>query len=70
MTYHRFPYADLWGEKQIRSIANLTRQDGKEFMSIVDEGFIRPKITTYPLHWKLTGLLRIFATVQLTAPRF
>jgi len=44
-----FPYADLWGEKQIRSIANLTRQDGKEFMSIVDQDFIRPNITTYPL---------------------
>ena len=44
-----FPYADLWGERMIRSVANLTRQDCRDFMSIVNEDFIRPRITTYPL---------------------
>ena len=44
-----FPYADLWGERRIQSVANLTRQDGKEFMSLASEMQIRPKIKAYPL---------------------
>lgn len=44
-----FPYADLWQERQIRSVANLTRADGSDFMSLVDKISIRPEITTYPL---------------------
>jgi len=44
-----FPYADLWGERRIQSVANLTRQDGREFMSLAGEMHIRPKIKTYPL---------------------
>ncbi len=44
-----FPYADLWGERRIQSVANLTRQDGKEFMSLAGEMQIRPQIKTYAL---------------------
>jgi propanol-preferring alcohol dehydrogenase len=44
-----FPYADLWGERRIQSVANLTRQDGKEFMSLAGEMNIRPQIKTYAL---------------------
>lgn len=44
-----FPYADLWGERQIRSVANLTRQDGHDFMALAAEGFLTPRVTTYPL---------------------
>jgi len=44
-----FPYADLWGERRIQSVANLTRQDGNEFMSLVKQMNIRPKIETYAL---------------------
>ncbi len=29
-----FPYADLWEERQIKSVANLTRQDGEEFLQV------------------------------------
>jgi propanol-preferring alcohol dehydrogenase len=29
-----FPYADLWGERTICSVANLTRRDGEEFLEI------------------------------------
>jgi propanol-preferring alcohol dehydrogenase len=29
-----FPYAQLWGERQIRSVANLTRRDGEEFLAL------------------------------------
>ena len=32
----RFPCADLWGERVIRSVANLTRADGEEFFALVD----------------------------------
>ena len=44
-----FPYADLWGERQIRSVANLTRRDGAEFMALVEREPLRPDTTTYPL---------------------
>ncbi|MFQ5633853.1 MAG: zinc-binding dehydrogenase, partial [Gammaproteobacteria bacterium] len=44
-----FPYADLWGERQLRSVANLTRQDGRDFMALAAEGFLTPRVTTYPL---------------------
>jgi len=44
-----FPYAALWEERQIRSVANLTREDGREFMNMLGKIRVRPQITTYPL---------------------
>jgi propanol-preferring alcohol dehydrogenase len=44
-----FPYRDLWGERQIRSVANLTREDGVEFLALAAEAGIAPRIATYPL---------------------
>lgn len=44
-----FRYADLWGERSIRSVANLTRQDGRDFMALAAEGFLTPQVTTYAL---------------------
>jgi alcohol dehydrogenase, propanol-preferring len=44
-----FPYEDLWHERTIRSVANLTRQDGREFLALAKEIPIRTSITTYPL---------------------
>jgi len=44
-----FPYADLWEERQIRSVANLTRKDGSDFMALAGHVPIHPEITTYPL---------------------
>ena len=44
-----FPYADLWDERQIRSVANLTRRDGEEFLAQAAETGVRAEITTYPL---------------------
>jgi propanol-preferring alcohol dehydrogenase len=44
-----FPYADLWGERQIRSVANLTRRDGEEFFALVAEDPVRVEVTEYPL---------------------
>jgi len=44
-----FPYADLWGERTLRSVANLTRADGEEFLALAPEVPLRTQITTYPL---------------------
>jgi len=51
-----FPYADLWEERQIRSVANLTRTDGAEFMALTSHTPIHPEITTYPLEAANTAL--------------
>jgi len=44
-----FPYRYLWGERQVLSVANLTRQDGLDFMSRVGAMGITTRTTTYPL---------------------
>jgi propanol-preferring alcohol dehydrogenase len=44
-----FPYADLWGERTIRSVANLTRRDGEEFLALAPAVPVRTTVTTYPL---------------------
>ena len=51
-----FPYADLWGERAIRSVANLTRRDGEEFLALAPEVPVRTTITTYPLEHTATAL--------------
>ena len=44
-----FPYADLWQERTIVSVANLTRKDGEEFLALAPEVPVRTTVTTYPL---------------------
>ncbi|HKR87719.1 MAG TPA: zinc-dependent alcohol dehydrogenase family protein [Phenylobacterium sp.] len=44
-----FPYADLWEERRLVSVANLTRQDGLEYLPLAAEAGVRAEITTYPL---------------------
>ena len=44
-----FPYALLWEERQLVSVANLTRQDGLDFLRLVPEMGIVTKTTPYPL---------------------
>jgi alcohol dehydrogenase, propanol-preferring len=44
-----FPYDLLWHEREIVSVANLTRQDGVEFLASVPHWRITTKTTTYPL---------------------
>ena len=44
-----FPYEDLWHERQIRSVANLTRSDGREFLPLAGEIPVRTHTTAYPL---------------------
>ena len=44
-----FPYELLWGERILRSVANLTRRDGEEFLKIAPKIPIKTVVTTYPL---------------------
>lgn len=44
-----FPYADLWGERVIRSVANLTREDGALFLDAARRAHVRTRTTSYPL---------------------
>ncbi len=44
-----FPYEDLWHERTIRSVANLTRADGHEFLALAPEVPVHTTVTTYPL---------------------
>jgi len=44
-----FPYELLWGERVLRSVANLTRADAREFMALAETMPIRARVSTYPL---------------------
>jgi propanol-preferring alcohol dehydrogenase len=44
-----FPYEDLYHERSVQSVANLTRQDGHEFLALAPKVPVRTSITTYEL---------------------
>jgi propanol-preferring alcohol dehydrogenase len=44
-----FPYELLWGERVVRSVANLTRADGEEFLALAPTVPIRTEVETFPL---------------------
>ena len=44
-----FPYEILWGERVVRSVANLTRRDGEEFLALAPEVPVRTKATPFTL---------------------
>jgi propanol-preferring alcohol dehydrogenase len=39
----------LWGERQIRSVANMTREDARDFLGVAAKINLRPKVTTFSL---------------------
>lgn len=51
-----FPYRLLWEERVVRSVANLTRQDAREFLALVARVPLRVRTTTYPLEATGQGL--------------
>src|SRR5467141_4114716 len=51
-----FPYVDLWGERAICSVANLTRRDGEEFLRIATRIPVKTKLKTFPLEEANTAL--------------
>jgi propanol-preferring alcohol dehydrogenase len=44
-----FPYEILWGERSLRSVANLTRRDGEEFLALAPEVPVHTEVVPYPL---------------------
>ena len=44
-----FPYQILWGERVLRSVANLTRQDGEEFLALAPQIPIQTQVSSFPL---------------------
>jgi alcohol dehydrogenase, propanol-preferring len=51
-----FPYAILWEERQLVSVANLTRADAREFLAIAPQAGIKMQVTRYPLAQANTAL--------------
>jgi alcohol dehydrogenase, propanol-preferring len=44
-----FPYEVLWGERAVRSVANLTRKDGEEFLALAPKVPVRTQVRPFPL---------------------
>ena len=49
----------LWGERQIRSVANMTRSDARDFLQIAAEIKLKPKVTSFPLEKANEALMAI-----------
>jgi alcohol dehydrogenase, propanol-preferring len=49
----------LWGERQIRSVANMTRQDARDFLAVAQELKIRPQVATFSLDDANKALLAV-----------
>jgi propanol-preferring alcohol dehydrogenase len=56
-----FPYELLWGERVLRSVANLTRRDGDEFMQLAPQVPVRTTVEPYPLERANEALDRLRA---------
>jgi propanol-preferring alcohol dehydrogenase len=44
-----FPYDILWGEREVVSVANLTRADARQFLEIAPQAGVKTQVTVYPL---------------------
>jgi propanol-preferring alcohol dehydrogenase len=51
-----FPYALLWQERVLRSVANLTRRDGEEFFALLQRVPVSVEAAPYPLEAANTAL--------------
>jgi propanol-preferring alcohol dehydrogenase len=54
-----FPYRILWEERVVRSVANLTRRDGEEFLSLAPRVPVRTEVETFPLASANDALARL-----------
>jgi propanol-preferring alcohol dehydrogenase len=54
-----FQYDRLWGERVVRSVANLTRADGEDFMRLAEEAPIRTTVVPFPLEQANEALQRL-----------
>jgi propanol-preferring alcohol dehydrogenase len=55
----RFPYHILWGERVVRSVANLTRQDGEELLAIAPAAGVKPAVQRFTLEQANVALERL-----------
>jgi alcohol dehydrogenase, propanol-preferring len=67
-----FPYELLWRERVLRSVANLTRRDGEEFLALVPQIPVRTEVEVYPLEqandaleWLRAGRVRGAAVLRV-----
>jgi len=54
-----FPYEILWGERVVRSVANLTRRDGEEFLALAPQVPVRTHVEEHPLDQANEALERL-----------
>ena len=54
-----FSYDLLWGERVVRSVANLTRADGEEFLQLAPRVPVRTEVQTFPLEAANEALNRL-----------
>ena len=58
----------LWGERQIRSVANMTRDDARDFLALAAEIGIRPKVTVFTLDQANEALTAVKKTPSMARP--
>ena len=56
-----FAYDLLWGERVVRSVANLTRADGREFLELAARMSVRTEVEQFPLEEANEALARLKA---------
>ncbi len=56
-----FPYSILWGERQVRSVANLTREDGEQLLAAAPAAGVRPTVQLFSLEEANEALNRLRA---------
>ena len=56
-----FPYVDLWNERVITSVANLTRRDGEEFLELAQRAAVKTKVEIFSLEEANAALTRFRA---------
>jgi len=49
----------LWGERQLRSVANMTRGDARDFLALATQIGLKPKVTVFPLDQANEALLAV-----------
>jgi propanol-preferring alcohol dehydrogenase len=55
----QFDYDLLWGERVVRSVANLTRADGREFLELAPEVPVRTEVEVFPLERAIEALVKM-----------
>lgn len=51
----------LWGERQLRSVTNMTRSDARDFLAVAADINLRPNVTAFPLHQANEALIALKA---------